>query len=229
VSARPYVVLSCAMSVDGYLDDATPDRLMLSGPADFDRVDAVRADCDAVLVGANTIRRDDPRLLVRSSARQQARIAAGRPVQPVKVTLTRDGDLPVSAQFFTTGTGLKLVFAATAVAEALAARLGSVATVIDAGPTVRPAVVLAELATRGVRKLLIEGGGAVHTAFLTAGLADELHLVVAPFFVGDPAAPRFVRPGRYRWDAAHRMKLVEVRQLYDVVLLRYLLGGPDEG
>ena len=55
---RPYVLLSCATSADGYLDDARPQRLILSGPADLDRVDEVRAGCDAILVGAGTVRQD---------------------------------------------------------------------------------------------------------------------------------------------------------------------------
>lgn len=49
MSERPYVLLSCAMSADGYIDDATPERLRLSSAADWDRVDAVRASCDAIL------------------------------------------------------------------------------------------------------------------------------------------------------------------------------------
>ena len=63
---RPYILLSCGMSIDGYLGSATPRRLELSNDADFDRVDAVRASCDAILVGADTVRNDNPRLLVRS-------------------------------------------------------------------------------------------------------------------------------------------------------------------
>src|SRR2546428_9593973 len=79
VSGRPYVLLSCAMSIDGYIQDTTETRLLLSNDADFDRVDAVRADCDAILVGADTIRQDNPRLLVRSQARRDARLARGLP------------------------------------------------------------------------------------------------------------------------------------------------------
>ena len=72
------------------------------------------------------------------------------------------------------------------------------ATVVDAGEPVDPDAVLADLAARGVRRLMVEGGGTVHAQFLTAGLADELHLVVAPFFVGDGRAPRFVGEGASR-------------------------------
>ncbi|MBO0835498.1 MAG: dihydrofolate reductase family protein, partial [Actinobacteria bacterium] len=87
-SQRPYVVLSCAMSVDGYIDDTGPDRLLLSNDADFDRVDDERASADAVLVGAATIRHDNPRLLVRSPARRSARQERGLPDSPAKVTIT---------------------------------------------------------------------------------------------------------------------------------------------
>ena len=69
-----------------------------------------------------------------------------------------------------------------------------------------------------------EGGTAVHTRFLTAGLADEAHLVVAPFFVGDSRAPRFVGDGAFPWHSGRRATLVEVRQIGDVVLLRYALS-----
>lgn len=71
---------------------------------------------------------------------------------------------------------------------------------------------------------MVEGGTAVHTAFLTAGLADEIQLVVAPFFVGEAGARQFVGPGVYPQDSAHRMRLAEARPVGGVVLLRYLLG-----
>jgi riboflavin biosynthesis pyrimidine reductase len=70
------------MSIDGYLDSADTARLHLSNADDFDRVDAVRAPCDAILVGAATIRADNPRLLVRSAARRAERMFRGLPASP---------------------------------------------------------------------------------------------------------------------------------------------------
>src|ERR1700722_1137491 len=98
VPDRPYTLLSCAVSIDGYLDDASPDRLILSGPEDLDEVDALRAAADAILVGAGTIRADNPRLLVRDPARIAAREAAGKPPHPLRVTLTATGDLHPAPQ-----------------------------------------------------------------------------------------------------------------------------------
>ena len=95
---RPYTLLSCAVSIDGYLDDGSPDRLILSGPDDLDEVDALRAAADAILVGAGTVRADNPRLLVRDPARIAAREAAGKPPHPLRVTMTATGDLDPAAR-----------------------------------------------------------------------------------------------------------------------------------
>ena len=78
------------------------------------------------------------------------------------------------------------------------ARLGPVATVVDGGRRVRMRRLSEDLADRGVERLMVEGGGIVHTQFLADDLVDELQLVVAPFFVGDSGAPRFVADGQFR-------------------------------
>ncbi|WP_344589430.1 RibD family protein [Actinomadura vinacea] len=229
MSERPHVLLSCAMSVDGYIDDASPDRLRLSSPADFDRVDGVRAACDAILVGAGTIRNDDPKLLIRSPVRRERRVERGLPPDLTKVTVTAGGDLDPDARFFTTGESPKVVYAPPAAVPALAERLGDRAEVIGAGDPVDFAALLADLAARGVRRLMVEGGGEIHTRFLTAGLADELQLVVAPFLIGDPSAPRFAGPGVFPQSPERPMRLAEATRIGDLVLLRYLLGGANRG
>ncbi|MCU1663385.1 MAG: pyrimidine reductase, riboflavin biosynthesis [Pseudonocardia sp.] len=229
MTGRPYVLLSVATSVDGCIDDASDERLILSGAADLDRVDAERAGVDAILVGATTIRRDDPRLLVRSPERIAARVAAGRTAHPMKLTISSSGDLDPSARFFTAGQAERIVYVPASSVGPVQARLGSVATVVGAGDPVDPRQILADLGRRGVRRLMVEGGTAVHTLFLTAGLVDELHLVVAPFFVGDADAPRFVAAGAFPHDVRHRMRLAELRMVDDVALLRFLLDGSDDG
>ncbi|MBO0770083.1 MAG: dihydrofolate reductase family protein [Actinobacteria bacterium] len=263
---RPYVLLSCAMSVDGCLDAPGPQRLILSGDADLDRVDDERSGCDAIMVGAGTIRRDNPRLLIRSPARRAARAARGMPEHPAAVTLTASGDLDPAACFFTagrpaagtmaeagtgtvsgagTGAGAeaatasgagtvgaawpvapaRLVYCPARAAAGLGDRLAGLATVIGLdSERLPPGLILADLGRRGIRRLMIEGGASLAAQFLAAGLVDELQLAVAPFFVGDPAAPRFAPPGAYPHGPGRPMTLAGVRQLDGVVLLRYLLG-----
>src|ERR1041384_5190522 len=105
---RPSPLLSCALSIDGYLGSASAPRLELSNDADFDRVDGVRASCDAILVGAATVRNDNPRLLVRSAARRAQRLARGMCPTPMKVTVTERADLDADAKFFATGDAEKV-------------------------------------------------------------------------------------------------------------------------
>ncbi|WP_082588463.1 MULTISPECIES: dihydrofolate reductase family protein [unclassified Terrabacter] len=221
---RPYTLLSCGMSIDGYLSAGTSTRLMLSNDADFDRVDGERAASDAILVGASTIRHDNPRLLVRSAERRAARVARGLTPSPTKVTVTRRAELDCAASFFAADGADKLVYCPTDVVPEARERLGAAAAVVDAGRPATMRRVCEDLGDRGVQRLMVEGGGTVHTQLLTDDLADELQLVVAPFFVGDSAACRFVGDGRYPWNAGRRATLAEVRQIGDVVLLRYALS-----
>jgi 5-amino-6-(5-phosphoribosylamino)uracil reductase len=261
MTGRPYVVLSCAMSLDGCLDGTGEDRLVLSGQADLDRVDAERAAADATLVGAGTIRRDDPRLLVRSARRQAGRSARGRPPQPAGVTITASGDLDPAARFFhgggeggagDAGAGddgaaagrvadlgagegadpgaalppQRIVYAASPAFPKLQDHLGSLAEVVDAGDPPRLTQILADLGRRGVRRLMVEGGARLGTQLLAGGMVDELQLAIAPFFVGDAAAPRFAGPAEYPAGPAHPLHLAEARPVGEMVLLRYLAAAP---
>ena len=137
---RPYTVLSCGMSIDGYLDDASGERLVLSNEADLDRVDEVRAGCDAILVGAATVRNDNPRLLVRTAARRADRVARGLPPSPVKVTVTRPRRPRPEPAFFRLGDGEKLVYCASeALGRARGRGSGTSRPCVDAGLAGRPA------------------------------------------------------------------------------------------
>ena len=220
---RPYTLLSCSVSLDGYLGDHTP-RLALSNEADLDRVDEVRAWSDAIMVGAATVRTDNPRLLVRSPARRDERTARGRAPSPMKVTVTDRLDLDPRSDFFATGEAEKLVYTPTARLGEARARLGPLATIVDGGERVRMRRLSEDLGDRGVERLMVEGGGIVLTQFLADDLVDELQLVVAPVFVGDSSAPRFVRDGRFPFSPGRRATVADVRQIGDVVLLRYALS-----
>ncbi|MEV6417971.1 dihydrofolate reductase family protein [Kribbella sp. NPDC051718] len=157
-----------------------------------------------MLVGANTIRQDTPPPPASWSAPRTAATAAGLPFSP-------------TANFFTEGAVHKLVY--TPAPDKTSVSLGEAATVIEATDLQS---VLRDLTARGSQRLMVEGGTTLHTQFLTPALADELHLVIPPF-VGDPTAARLVAPGTYPQSSAHRMNLTEVRQIGDVVSLRYLL------
>ncbi|MEU5156943.1 dihydrofolate reductase family protein [Glycomyces sp. NPDC021274] len=237
--ALPYVIVSAAMSIDGFLDDVSPERLMLSNAADFDRVDAVRASVDAIVVGAGTVRADDPRLLVRSPERREERLAGGRPASPLRAVISPSGQLEPGARLFDRAAddaaGRVVVY--TSIEGARTFPLGpeadefgpatwpegsahpEVVSVGDVG--VAPLAVLEDLAGRGIERVLVEGGGIVHTAFLSADLADELHLAVAPFLLGSTGGPRFVHAAAFPQSPERPLHLVETQTIGAVALLRY--------
>jgi riboflavin-specific deaminase-like protein len=230
VTTRPYVLLSCAISVDGCLDSAGPARLVLSGAADLDRVDGERARADAIMVGAGTIRRDDPRLRIRSPERRAARVARGRPGEPARVTVTASGDLDPGAAFFVGPPEvLRLVYCPAPLAVKIHHILNDHALITALPPPLSLGAVLDDLAARGIGRLMVEGGARLGRQLLADGLVDELQLAVAPFFVGDAEAPRFAGAASYPFGPSQPMTLAEVRQLDGVVLLRYLLSRARDG
>ena len=222
---RPYTLLSCGMSLDGYLDSPGTIRLRFSNEADLDRVDAVRAGSDAILVGAATVRNDNPRLLVRSPARRRERVARGLAPSPAKVTVTASGRLDAGGEFFTAGETDKIVYCPSGIADTVRGRLDGRATVIELDTPLLMRELSENLCARGVNRLMVEGGGTLHTQFLTADLADELQLVIAPLFVGDSRARRFALDGCYPWSSGRRAELADVQRIGDVALLRYALSS----
>jgi 5-amino-6-(5-phosphoribosylamino)uracil reductase len=189
---------------------------------DLDHADQVRTDSDAILIGTTTLRRDNPRPLVNSAERRAAREAAGKPAYPLKVTLTASGDLDAGLKFWHHG-DRKVVYTVDDSAPKLRATLDGLADVVSTGvgTAVDLGAVLDDLGARGVRRLMVEGGGSLHTQFLAQGLADEVHMAIAPLLVGDLDAPRFLNPAAYPGGSTRRLALLEARPVGDVVLLRY--------
>jgi 5-amino-6-(5-phosphoribosylamino)uracil reductase len=204
ISANVRVCVSVAVSIDGFIDDRSGERLVLSSPEDLADMREEREKCDAILVGAGTIRRDNPAL--RSS-------------NAMRVTMTESGDLDPSARFFD-GSVRTLVLASRARSSDLQTRLHDRATIV-AVDAFDPASIVTALESHGVHSLFVEGGTRVLTAFLSSGTFDRLRLAVAPFFVGDEHAPRLVNAGVFLNDKNHRLMLHGVRMLGDVAVLDY--------
>ena len=120
------VIVSAAVSSDGYLDDCTPRRLVLSCAEDWAEVHRLRAWCDAILVGAETVRRDNPSLVIRDAGLRIWREWLGMKPDLTKVTVTAGGSLDAGARFFTEGPGAeKIVVTVPAVRRGLEERLPS--------------------------------------------------------------------------------------------------------
>lgn len=199
-----FVHVSVAVSLDGHIDDRSPQRLVLSSPEDLADMRAARQACDAILVGAQTVRRDDPSL-------RGARLA--------RVTISESGDLDPQLRFFD-GSMRSIVLTPPSRVHALRAFVGEQAEIV-AVDRFDPAAILAALSDCGLHSLFVEGGTRVLTAFLASGTFDRLRVAIAPFFVGDEGAPRIVDGARFLNDARHRLRLCGARALGDVAVLDY--------
>ena len=229
---RPYVLVNMAVTADGKIDTVERLGARISGAADSARVDRLRADSDAVMVGGRTLLAEDPRLTVRDAALSRAREREGRPAQPVKVGVaTRIGrpggtepSLPWPSRFLSDGGGPVLV-ATTPQTEPdtldWLAEQGAQVIVHDAA-RVDLARLLGELGERGIGRLMVEGGSTLVAALLEAGFVDELQLAVAPLLFGGDTAPTPV--GGPGWPLAQAVHLSLLGTGVDddgVVILRY--------
>jgi 5-amino-6-(5-phosphoribosylamino)uracil reductase len=212
MSQLPYVIISTAMSLDGFIDDASDERLVLSNKKDLEQVDELRKSCDGILVGANTIRKDNPRLLSKSE----------KPL--TKITITVSGDIDSSSNFFTAGDLQKIVYTISEKQEELSEKLSGKAIVVAAGKEkINLLSVLEDLYKRGINRLLVEGGSIILTEFLQQGFVNEMRLAIAGFLVGQEGAPRFVKPGIFPWNKDNRMHLENVKKIDDIAVLVYKL------
>lgn len=209
---RPHVLLSVAVSLDGHIDDRGTERFPLSNAEDFDHVDRMRAESDAILAGAETLRRDNARLLVYSDERRARRIADGKPEYPLRAVVTRKGQLDPDLRFWHCG-GERVVY--TKAAPTTVDHLAECRIFSDFSD------ILDDLGKRGVRRLMVEGGTSIHTEFLKNGLADEIRVAVAPMLIGQATAPRFVNPAEFPGGPARRFHLEDVTKVGDVAVLRY--------
>ncbi len=169
------VTLSAAVTADGYLDDCSPTRQMISTPEDWAAVMQLRSRCDAILVGAETLRRDNPTLLLRDDLARQRRVESGLRPDLTKVTLTRSGRLDASLRFFTEGDADCYVFSPHEIND-----IKGLATIIETEGSATASQIVTQLEKRGIRHLLVEGGAHILRLFLAEGMADTLRLATNP-------------------------------------------------
>ncbi len=215
VEKTPYVVLKAAQSLDGCIATASGQSFWITGEESRMLVHRMRSEIDAVVVGANTVRKDDPELTVR--------MVEGR--HPKRVVLAPQLRLPADRKMFSTPLRAETIVVCTAdVAASGTAReledRGVVVLAIESDGTgiLEPHAVLRVLGERGIASVLVEGGAVVHSAFMRAGAVDELRLFYAPIVIGN-GLQTFGRLSTSTLEQAERFRLVDVARVGDDVLL----------
>jgi diaminohydroxyphosphoribosylaminopyrimidine deaminase/5-amino-6-(5-phosphoribosylamino)uracil reductase len=205
----PLVTYKAAVTLDGKVAAAGGDARWISCLDSRRAVHQLRATADAVMVGAGTVRRDDPELTVR--------LSEGR--DPVRVIVTRRGELPEDAKVLATARQTRTIVLAEradGAAQRLLAARGAELIEVGAGGLRAGLVALAE---RGLLDVLCEGGPTLAGALLAEGLIDRLLLFVAPLIVGRGAPDLFAAPAVGAVADAWRLHDVEWRAVCDDLLL----------
>ncbi len=203
---RPFVTLKLGVTLDGRIADRRGKSKWITGPAARRHVQALRRRVDAILVGAGTVRADDPQLTPRP--------AAGR--RPLRVVVSQAGRLPPRARLFTDERAADTLVYVPAAAAAVP--VGRATVVATRGARVSLSAVLEDLARRGVMHVLCEGGGELAAALLRAGLVDEVQWIVAPRLLGATGRPAVGGAG-WPLAAAPQWKITDVQRVGDDVLL----------
>lgn len=168
------VFASAAITADGYLDDNSAERLTISTPQDWERVYALRARHDAILVGAETLRRDNPSLMIRDEELRDGRATQGLKTDIAKITLTASGNIDPGSYFFTRGDADRYIFSPKPLPQ-----FDGLAEVI-VGQPVTARLIVTELEKRGIERLFVEGGAQTLRMFFAEGLVDTFRLARNP-------------------------------------------------
>lgn len=221
------VVVNAAVSADGKLSTRDREQIAISGPRDFDRVDALRAESDAVMVGVGTVLADDPSLTVDSATRRDERRACGRPPNPARVVADSRLRTPTDARILSDDAATFLLASADAPPDAVAAVERAGATVVRAGESrVDLPAALDALGTHGIGQLMVEGGGEIIASLFAAGLVDRLSVFVGSLLIGGRDAPTLV-DGEGFVETFPELELDGLERIDDGVLLEYGVVSPD--
>lgn len=177
-TGKPYVIMKTAMSLDGKIATHTGQSQWISNEKSRQRVHELRDVCDGILVGINTVLRDNPSLTTR--------LPAGNGKNPIRVVLDSKARIPLDCKLVTDGEApLIVVVSETAPQERIEALEASGVEIITAGKEqINIDKLLIELGKRQMTSLFVEGGGRVNFSFLQAGAVDEVYAFVAPMLIG---------------------------------------------
>ncbi len=220
---RPYVIVNVAVSADGKLSTRERRQVKISGKDDFDRVDELKAGCDAIMVGIGTVLADDPSLTVKSDARIDARARNGKPEHPVRIVVDSKGRTPPDAKILHKGPGLRIIAVSDMASEGDVTALKQHAKVIHAGGEFVDLLILLEkLHEMGINRLMVEGGGTLIWGLLSAGLVDELLVFVGNIIIGGKDAPTLADGTGYIYEPDFiSLELVHALPMEEGVLIHW--------
>ena len=212
---KPYVIINCAMSADGKIALPNRKQLRISSEEDIVRMYKLRNECDAVLVGIETILSDDPKLTVKEKY-------VKNPKQPLRVVLDSKCRIPKKTEVLNKTTKTLIITTRGHEKRISGEHVEVVGCKADVNGHVDLECALELLYQKGVKKLLVEGGGTIIWSFLEERLVDDLYIYIGPCVVGGKTTPTMADgSGIKREDELITLKIVDVSRLGAGILTHY--------
>ena len=224
---HPFVFINAAMSADGKISTHLRKQVRISGDLDFHRVDRLRCETDAIMVGIGTILSDDPSLTVKSEEFRRMRLDSGRDENPVRVVIDSLAKTPPNADILRKGAGRRIIFVTeSATSERVDALSTSGAEVVIAdgqdGERVDLAASLKHLHGTGIRRLMVEGGATLNWSLIEKGLVDEIYVYIGSLVIGGSVAPTLVDgAGFSNRDDAPLLDLISIERVDDGFVVKW--------
>ena len=221
---RPFVFINVAMTADGKIDTVQRQGAAISSQLDRERVDKLRAEADAVLVGGRTLLDEDPKLTVKSRVLRAERIARGLTPNPIKVGVVSEAELKTHSKFLHEGDARVVIFTTQRTSKEKLASLRSqnVEVFVHEGERVDLSDMMHSLHDLGIKRLMVEGGATLNFELLKLGLVDEVSAFVAPMIFGGENAPTLAAGVGLERSEAVPLKLIHMENWVDGgVLLHY--------
>jgi 2,5-diamino-6-(ribosylamino)-4(3H)-pyrimidinone 5'-phosphate reductase len=212
--SRPHVILSAAISIDGKIATRLGDS-KLSSKKDIIRIHKLRAKVDAILVGKNTVHRDDPLLTVR--------YVKGK--NPIRIILDSNGSIDINSKILQTSDKVPTIIAVSKKINKFNLKKLQkfpVEIIITGENSVNIRSLMNHLNKKKIKNILVEGGGTVNWQFIQNNLFDEILITIAPFIIGGTDAIPFVQgKGFDKIIKSPSLKLNTIKKLENYLILHY--------
>jgi 2,5-diamino-6-(ribosylamino)-4(3H)-pyrimidinone 5'-phosphate reductase len=227
---RPFAFINVAASADGKIDTYRRAGAMISSARDKQRVDRLRAESDAVMVGGRTLHDEDPDLTVKSSSLREERRSRGLPENPLKVGVATRLMLNPTCRFLNAGPAKAMLFTTSQTPEEDLRRMRAAGAVVhvlgDQRVDLRQTFLTLKKA--GVERLMVEGGATLNFEALRLGLVDEVMIFMAPRIFGGESSPTLAGGAGFEAGAAVELELLDCDRWEDGgVLVRYRVRRRD--
>jgi 2,5-diamino-6-(ribosylamino)-4(3H)-pyrimidinone 5'-phosphate reductase len=223
---RPFVFINVAMTADGKIDTFERKGASISSTKDKERMDKLRAESDAILVGGRTLLDEDPKLTIKSEALRAERRARGLSENPMKVGIATKADIKPDSDFLKIGPARIVIFTThqTSIKQINSLRAQNVEVFVHETQRIDLPSALETLKGLGVNRLMVEGGGTLNFELLKLDLVDEITAYIAPMIFGGANAPTMAEGLGVPREAAFHLNLMDIEKWDDGgVLLKYFL------